>query len=531
MPTVTHSTNRGARFGPTVGVITFLFLAGVLILGTILGAGPAAAQETIPETTSQTAPEATFNLPEEVSVGDGEVSINGGDVYAGNGCAKAGDVVAGDCAGKDKGDGGARESTPNENTPEETTAQENALPQEDTSSEETTVVETTSPETTAPVDDELCPAEPPEDAVEATVERAVDGDTLKLAEEVEGSDEVRLIGVDTPELEGQDGASEPYAEEAATFTADALEGQTVLLQIGQEATDDYGRLLAYVWTSEATEEGVVGGLKRMVGVDDPELFNRTLLEEGYAEILTIAPNDLYAGCFEAAEQAARDEGVGIWGEDGPSDEQYGGLTVLETTTERTLHESTASEETTSEDTGDGGLESVPPEADSPDENLSQGPAGDDSSTQHQYRSEPVPTNEADSNPDTQDGPAEGGAAEQESVGQEPVEQEPARSQYTEPSPSEDQVARPLTREAADAPAQAPAQQTVYEPSATQTSGVPDASLPTRQTTSGSIAVLPETGGTSVLPLLAGAFCLAGGVLSFLVLRRGPERRGFRPERR
>jgi len=526
MPPVTHSTNRGARFGPTVGVIPFLFLAGALILGTILGAGPAAAQETTSETTLQTTSGTTSNLPEEVSVDHGEASINGGDVYAGNGCAKAGDVVAGDCAGKGKGDGGTEESTPNENTPEETTAQENALPQEDTSSEETTVVETTPPETTAPAEDELCPPEPPEDAVEATVERAVDGDTLKLAEEVEGSDEVRLIGVDTPELEGQDGASEPYAEEAATFTADALEGQTVLLQVGQEVTDDYGRLLAYVWTSEAMEEGVVGGLKRMVGVDDLELFNRTLLEEGYAEILTIAPNDLYAGCFEAAEQAARDEGVGIWSEDGPSDEQYGGLTVLETTTERTLHESTASEETTSEDTGDGGLESVPPDADSSDENLSQGPAGDDSSTQPQYRSEPVPADEADSDPDTQDA-----SAEQESVGQEPGEQEPARSQYTEPSLSEDPVARPLTREAADAPAQAPAQQTVYEPFATQISGVPDASLPTHQTTSGSIAVLPETGGTSVLPLLAGAFCLAGGVLSFVVLRGGPDRRGFCPEGR
>lgn len=505
MPPVTHSTNRGARFDPTVGAIALLLVAGALLLVAFLGAGPAAAQETIPETTSQTTPEATSNLPEEVSVGDGEVSINGGDVYAGNGCAKAGDVVAGDCAGKGKGEGETRESTPNENTPEETT-----------------VVETTSPDTTAPVEDELCPPESPEDAVEATVERAVDGDTLKLAEEVEGSDEVRLIGVDTPELEGQDGEPEPYAEEAATFTADALEGQTVLLQVGQEATDDYGRLLAYVWTSEATEEGVVGGLKRMVGVDDPELFNRTLLEEGYAEILTIAPNDLYAGCFEAAEQAARDEGVGIWSGDGPSDEQYGGLTVLETTTERTLHESTASEETTSEDTGDGGLESVPPEADSSDENLSQGPAGEDSSTQHQYRSEPVPTDEADSNPDTQGGPAE-----QESVGQEPGEQEPAWSQYTEPSPSEDPVARPLTREAADAPAQ----QTVYELSATQTSGVPDASLPTHQTTSGSVAVLPETGGTSVLPLLAGAFCLAGGILFLVVLGGGPNLRESRPEGR
>jgi micrococcal nuclease len=134
---------------------------------------------------------------------------------------------------------------------------------------------------------------------------------LELADEVGGTDRVRLIGVDAPELEGEDGRPEPYAEEAAGFTADALEGKDVLLVPGEEETDDYGRLLAYVWT--VPEEGLLGGLKRMIGAERSELLNQKLLREGYAEILIIRPNDAYADCFEAAQRKAQDAGEGIWG--------------------------------------------------------------------------------------------------------------------------------------------------------------------------------------------------------------------------
>ncbi|HEY6582571.1 MAG TPA: thermonuclease family protein [Rubrobacter sp.] len=69
---------------------------------------------------------------------------------------------------------------------------------------------------------------------------------------------------------------------------------------------------------------------------EAELFNRTLLEKGYAEVLTIEPNDLYAECFEAAESNARESGIGLWAEGeitgGPAAEQYDGA-APETTTE------------------------------------------------------------------------------------------------------------------------------------------------------------------------------------------------------
>ena len=75
-----------------------------------------------------------------------------------------------------------------------------------------------------------------------TVERAVDGDTLEVSPAIDGKTDVRLIGVDSPELD----SSQPLAEEAAEFTASALEGEQVRLTLGRDPVDPYGRLLGTV---------------------------------------------------------------------------------------------------------------------------------------------------------------------------------------------------------------------------------------------------------------------------------------------
>lgn len=256
-----------------------------------------------------------------VEVGDGTVRM-GDDVFAGNGCARAGDVAAGDCGERSEtqhGDESADKNGNEKDTGEETKPPEK-ISSESTGNEitgETTVQETTgsglagdyttgvSGGTTQAVTTlsttsgttseavESCPTAPPEDATQATVERAVDGDTVELQEPVDGYDKVRLIGVDTPELEGEDGSPEPGAEKASEFTADALEGEKVVLQTEKEAEDPYGRLLADVWLVPETGE--------------PEFFNRTLIADGHAEVLTVEPNDAYAECLSATEQQAGEE--------------------------------------------------------------------------------------------------------------------------------------------------------------------------------------------------------------------------------
>jgi micrococcal nuclease len=127
-----------------------------------------------------------------------------------------------------------------------------------------------------------------------TVTRVVDGDTVDIDPAIDGVDRVRFIGVDTPEVFGE---QEPGGPEASAFTKDELEGERVALEFDEGRLGRDGRLLAYVWRS--------GG----------ELFNETLVREGYAEVLTIAPNTKYESRFEAAEEEARAEGLGIWGND------------------------------------------------------------------------------------------------------------------------------------------------------------------------------------------------------------------------
>ncbi len=126
--------------------------------------------------------------------------------------------------------------------------------------------------------------------VPVTVTRVVDGDTIEVSPAVQGTQDVRLIGVDTPEVFGEQESGGP---EASAFTTEQLEGEQVALEFDEETVDPYERALAYVW--------LPGG----------ELFNETLVREGYAEVATFEPNVKYVDRLEAAEEEARAEGLGI----------------------------------------------------------------------------------------------------------------------------------------------------------------------------------------------------------------------------
>ena len=60
--------------------------------------------------------------------------------------------------------------------------------------------------------------------------------------------------------------------------------------------DDYGRLLAYVYLAA-----------------DGSLVNETIVRQGYARPLTIAPNGVFAARFVAAAVAAEADDLGLWG--------------------------------------------------------------------------------------------------------------------------------------------------------------------------------------------------------------------------
>lgn len=130
---------------------------------------------------------------------------------------------------------------------------------------------------------------------EVTVTRVVDGDTVEVSPEVGGTEDVRLIGVDTPETSASPEGAQPFGERASRFAERRLEGERVTLRFDEERKDDYGRALAYLYRP------------------DGSMFNRTLLERGYAQVATFPPNTEHMEQFEKAQQRARSEERGIWG--------------------------------------------------------------------------------------------------------------------------------------------------------------------------------------------------------------------------
>lgn len=137
-------------------------------------------------------------------------------------------------------------------------------------------------------------------AEEAVVRRIVDGDTFETAD----GDKVRLIGVDTPEKYGQ---VEYYGLEASAFSEKRLKGKSVYLFPDVGKTDRYGRLLRFVFLRGETE-----------------MYNETLLSEGYANVMTVPPDVTYAKKFARLERAAREAEVGLWGKGGAPAGKPGG---------------------------------------------------------------------------------------------------------------------------------------------------------------------------------------------------------------
>src|SRR5829696_417726 len=129
---------------------------------------------------------------------------------------------------------------------------------------------------------------------DATVEvtRVVDGDTVDISRSVEGRSRVRLIGMDTPEVHF---GTQPYGPEASAFAKRELSAEEVRLELDVQKIDPYGRLLAYVY------------------LPDGQMFNETLLREGYAQVATFPPNVKYVDRFLEAQREARAANRGLWG--------------------------------------------------------------------------------------------------------------------------------------------------------------------------------------------------------------------------
>jgi micrococcal nuclease len=133
----------------------------------------------------------------------------------------------------------------------------------------------------------------PTNYVSAQVVRVIDGDTIKV--NISGLQyTVRFIGIDAPETVKPNGTVEPFGPEASAKNKELVEGKVVLLEKDISDTDQYGRLLRYVY------------------VDD--LFvNAELVRLGYAQAITYPPDIKYQDLLRHLQEEARDAGRGLWG--------------------------------------------------------------------------------------------------------------------------------------------------------------------------------------------------------------------------
>ena len=134
-----------------------------------------------------------------------------------------------------------------------------------------------------------------------------DGDSI-LARCQQTSERIRLIGIDAPELhhgEHSERQSNQYGQsdeqvrqlgkQARSHLSSILKiGETLELRQDREMRDRYGRLLAYVYTSDGT------------------MINSRMIADGFATPMTIKPNTAHKLEFEQLYASARRERRGIW---------------------------------------------------------------------------------------------------------------------------------------------------------------------------------------------------------------------------
>ena len=125
---------------------------------------------------------------------------------------------------------------------------------------------------------------PPGDSAQVT--SIVDGDTFKAAQS--GAEvTVRYLGISTPEI------GQPCADAAAAANQSLVGGQTVTLVKDVTDTDQFGRLLRYVYA---------GGV----------FVNAELVRQGWAEAVKAPPDVAHADEFHTLATTAREANLGCW---------------------------------------------------------------------------------------------------------------------------------------------------------------------------------------------------------------------------
>lgn len=135
-----------------------------------------------------------------------------------------------------------------------------------------------------------------------------DGDTIAV--DMNGREEnIRMIGVDTPETHDPRKAVQCFGQAASDFTKQLIGTQTVRLEADPLGTnrDRYDRLLRYVY------------------LPDGRLVQAELIKAGYGFAYTSFPLTKSEE-FLRYQKEAREQNRGLWSSCQPAENQYGGYT-------------------------------------------------------------------------------------------------------------------------------------------------------------------------------------------------------------
>jgi micrococcal nuclease len=132
------------------------------------------------------------------------------------------------------------------------------------------------------------------------VMQVYDGDTIAILKDGERVT-VRLIGIDTPEVDTPYTKAECYGSEASKAARELLLDQMVRIETDptQDMYDVYQRLLAYVFVPSDTNPAGI-------------LANKYLIEQGMAREYTFKEPYTHQAAFKASEATARSEKKGLW---------------------------------------------------------------------------------------------------------------------------------------------------------------------------------------------------------------------------
>ena len=123
------------------------------------------------------------------------------------------------------------------------------------------------------------------------VQSLKDGDSLILSD----GREVRLIGINTPEMyKKPNGFREPLAEEAKQ-TLKRLLDEGFYIAMGQQTHDRFGRILAYAYDKTGYS------------------VEAQLLQLGLGFLVAYPPNLAHLSCHQASQALAKQDKRGVWG--------------------------------------------------------------------------------------------------------------------------------------------------------------------------------------------------------------------------